>query len=184
MVLPFQITACASFVAIIAAWWFAHQWGYRRGRSVLGAIFLTALLFVPSCVSVKYLVDPFRFGMFHHSDFASVNDWRVERYLPDAATDIALEKPSHGNGFRAKFNISQTALDSWFNDSWAQGREYSIFSGEEAQDVMASPGFDDLGWPPLLDAVQYIGPTKGNGAGFTIWYSEANGIAYEEAGYW
>lgn len=93
MILPFQITACLWMAAIVCAGWFAPKFGYERARSVLLTMFLAMFLFVPSCASVKFLVDPFRFGIFHYSNFDSINDWRVERYFPEAATDITLEKP-------------------------------------------------------------------------------------------
>jgi hypothetical protein len=139
---------------------------------------------MPSCVGVKYILDPFRFGVFQYPDFAAVDDWRVERYMPDAATEITMEKPAHGNGFRAKFQIAPDDFEAWFDRSWAEGKEYSVFTREEAQEVSDSPRFAELGWPEIQDAKLYVGPCEDDGGGYTIWYSESRGIAYEQAGYW
>ena len=145
---------------------------------------LACLMFVPSCMFVQTVAAPFRFGVFHYDNFAAVDDWRIERFLPASAMDITLEKPAHTNGFRAKYKISKTELEKWLDETWNQAREYAVDSREEAQEVVSVPHFEDLGWPTLADAVRYEGPRKDNYAGFTIWYSESEGIAYEDAGYW
>jgi hypothetical protein len=44
--------------------------------------------------------------------------------------------------------------------------------------------YGDLGWPPLENATEYYSPTAGNGAGFSVWFSPSDGIAYQRAGYW
>jgi hypothetical protein len=181
---PFQITAFMWAVIIVAATCYAPKFGKRRGSMALLMMLLGFLMFVPSCMFIQTIAAPFRFGIFHYDNFAEVNDWRVGRYLPDPARDITLEKPAHTNGFRAKFKISKAELENWFDESWARGQEISVDTREEAQKIVATEDFSDLGWPPLPDAVQYVGPIKSNGAGYIIWYSKSQGIAYEDAGYW
>jgi hypothetical protein len=183
-ILPFQITTALWAVIIAVVTYFAPKFGKKRFSIALSCIGLGFLLFIPSCAIIQTIAAPFRFGIFHYPNYAAINDWRVERYLPSLAADITLEKPKHTNGFRAKFKITKPELEGWFNESWNRGKAYSVISREESQDVSASPDFSDLGWPPLTDAIQYVGPTKGNGAGYIIWYSESQGVAYEDAGYW
>jgi hypothetical protein len=38
------------------------------------------------------VTDEQRFGVFEYTSFDDVNDFRVERYLPTAATDITIDK--------------------------------------------------------------------------------------------
>jgi hypothetical protein len=183
-ILPFQITVILWSVIIVAGTWYASKFGRKRVSIALLTMLLAFLMFVPSCMFIQTIAAPFRFGIFHYESFAEVNDWRVERYLPGPAKEIILEKPAHTNGFRAKFKISQTALEEWFDESWAKGQAYSAEPREQAQNISASDDFSDLGWPPLPDAIQYVGPIRDNGAGYIIWHSESLGIAYEDAGYW
>ncbi len=183
-ILPFQITAVLWAIIIVAITYYAPKLGRKRVSTARLSITLAFLMFIPSCMVIETVVAPLRFGVFHYDSFEQVNDWRVERYLPEPATDITLEKPAHTNGFRAKFSIGKVALENWLDATWDQASGYAIDSREEAQKVASSPDFDDLGWPPLADAVRYEGPRKSNYAGFTIWFSESDEIAYEDAGYW
>jgi hypothetical protein len=182
--LPFQITLALWLGAILVAGIFAPKWGVKRLKSVLLGFLIGILLFIPACVGVKYILDPFRFGMFQYPNFAAVHDWRVQRYLPDAASEITIEIPVHGNGFRAKFYITKPALETWFEQSWEEGAKYSIISRKEAQDFNEPQEFYDLGWQRMPGAVMYVGPMEDDGGGYYVWYSEEEGIAYEDAGYW
>lgn len=183
-ILPFQITVVLWAVIIIAVTYYAPKLGRKRVSTAWLSIALAFLMFIPSCMVIQTVAAPFRSGVFHYDSFAQLNDWRVERYLPEFATDITLEKPAHTNGFRAKFVIPKTALEEWFDESWEQGKGYSVFDRKEAQEISASPKFSELGWPELPDAEQYVGPCESDGGGYIIWYSETEGIAYEDAGYW
>lgn len=182
--LPFQITLAFWLGVIVVTGCFAPKWGLKRLKAVLLGFVMGILLFIPSCVGVKYVLDPFRFGVFQYPDFAAVHDWRVQRYLPESASEITLEIPTHGNGFRAKFHITKLDLESWFEKSWEEGAKYSISLREDAQDYNMPQKFYDLGWQRLPDAVKYIGPEEEDGGGYRIWFNESQGIAYEQAGYW
>ena len=44
--------------------------------------------------------------------------------------------------------------------------------------------YGDLGWPHLENATEFYSPTAVNGAGFSVWFSDSEGVAYQHAGYW
>jgi len=188
LILPFKITA-AVLVAVIAILSLAApRFKWRRGPVFFYSCLVGIVGFVPSCGAIMSVIDSQRFGTFEHATFAEVNDFRVERYLPPAAREITLRK--HGTGFRAKFSIAQSDLDTYLNTMW---NKYAIHSttrrGEMESDRPLSADshddmFGDLGWEHLPDAIEYCGPQGQNGAGFTIWFSPSAEIAYERAGYW
>jgi hypothetical protein len=182
IILPFQITVGLWASVLVAIWFLAPSYGKRRVAYVLPALFLAFVLFIPSLKGVMNIVDNYRFGVFEHADFTSINDWRVEHYFPEAATNITLEKDR--GGFRARYSISNSDLEKWLDNIWHEWRDISHRTREKAQAIASTPQFDDLGWVLPKGAVKYEGPRKRNGAGFTIWYSESQGIAYEDAGYW
>ncbi len=108
--------------------------------------------------------------------------------MPETAKDITVEQRSQG--FRAKFKIDKQKLNDWLDQYWERyGKHASEPRSpvEEPQPIKPEEfefQFADLGWPPISDAVEYEGPRAANGAGFTIWYSESQGVAYQHAGYW
>jgi hypothetical protein len=181
-ILPLQITATLWAASIVTVWFLAPRFGKKRAPYVTLAVFIAFALFIPSVKGVMDIVDGYRFGVFEYSDSASINDWRVERYFPDAATNITLEKDR--GGFRARYSISKVRLEKWLDHLWDEWRDLAHKTRERTQAVVETPQFDDLGWQLPKDAAKYSGPRKRNGAGFTIWYSEKDGIAYEDASYW
>jgi hypothetical protein len=132
-------------------------------------------------------LDHYRFGEFEYQDFDSVNDFRVERYLPEAATNITVDK--RPGGFRAKFTISRASLDQWFEQVWKDKGKNSARPADALKVKRLidrdefNREFGDLGWAPP-DAIEYKGPRKSNWAGFTIWHSPSENMGYERAGYW
>jgi hypothetical protein len=184
IVLPFQISLAFWLIVIVIAGWVGPRWNIKRLKAVMLSLFVGMLLFIPSCAVVQSVLDPLRFGVFHYPDFAAVGDWRVQRYLPKGATDISIEKRWGGNGYRAKYKISKELLEEWFDESWAEGLEYSITTREEAQESSRAQQFEDLGWPELIDVVEYVGPSEDDWGGYQIWYSEKEELAYEYAAYW
>lgn len=188
LVLPFEITCWTLIALLVVATVAAPVFRTKRKRVFAWGFFVALIAFIPSCTAVMSLVDEYRFGIFNYPDFRSVNDFRVERYLPEPATDITIEK--HPQGFRAKFEIGKPALDDWFDRTWEQNGEHSVVprvSDREAKPVRRETfehHFGDLGWEAPSDLNEYEGPVAGNGAGFTIWYNERASIGYEHAGYW
>jgi len=149
---------------------------------------MTVVGFVPSCMVVNSVLNHHRFGIFSYPDYASVKDHRVYRYLPTEAKDIAIEK--YPQGFRARFRISKTSLNHWFDGHWDRKSKYSaverqVIDDENGVDNEHFVGeYGDLGWSGPKDMIVYEGPRASNGAGFTLWFSESKGMAFQRGGYW
>ncbi len=188
IVLPFKITllCLAALVGIITAIAPALKW--KRGKTFLITTLVACVAFIPSCVGIMAVIDTQRFGVFEYDAFGEVNDFRVERYLPPAATAITIEK--HPQGFRARFSINEADLMAHLDNLWARYGDRSVVKRGEMHSMSVvdhqSHGlsFGHLGWPPLDGATEYHSPTAANGAGFSVWYSPKQGIAYQRAGYW
>jgi hypothetical protein len=188
LVLPFLITLGGMVAVLVFGIAIAPKCKKSRKRFILCGLLLSGLAFVPSCTVLMTILDQYRFGVFKYADYESVNDLRVERFLPEAATEITIDKSA--GGYRAKFSISRESLDSWYDESWNRNGDSSVVvrDDEERAMLISTDDFEiqygDLGWPPLADAIEYVGPAAPNGAGFTIWYCEAEGVAYQHVGYW
>lgn len=188
IVLPFQITACILLVVILLATLAAPFLKWRRLSTFFGVTLLSTLAFVPSCNTIMKVLDAERFGVFDYKTFGEVRDFRVERYLPPAARDITVDK--YAQGFRARFTISQTELDDYMDEVWRLYGDRSVVKRGEmsAMALVDEKSHDsvygDLGWLYLDDATEIYGPTAGNGAGFSIWYSPSKQMAYQRGGYW
>jgi len=188
IVLPFKLTVVALCTLTLLATSVAAIRGRRIGRTFLFSAVGSLLAFVPCCVVISSVLDRYRFGTFQHSNFADVDDFRVERYLPPAARDITLNKQA--SRFRAKFRIERSELDDYLDEVWALYGDRSVATrGELTKSDPTDPEthrlhFGDLGWPMLPDAFEQHGPMAGNGAGFSIWYSPQTGIAYQSGYYW
>ena len=188
IVLPFKITACILLALTVLVTLAAPLMKLRRTPAFFGALLLSLLAFVPSCAAIMGIVDQKRFGVFDYATFNDVNDFRVERYLPPAASDITVDK--YAQGFRARFSISQTELDAYLDSVWDSYGDQSVVERGEmsVMDIVDSESheliYGDLGWPHLEDATELYGPTAGNGAGFSVWYSPTKGVAYQRGSYW
>lgn len=161
---------------------------WKRGKTFAFAMLLACVAFIPSCAGIMAILDSQRFGVFEYDTFAKVNDFRVERYLPPSATSITMEKKM--NGFRARFSITESELLVYLDKLWNQNGDQSIRERGESSQVLAADReyhelqYGDLGWPLLNDATEYHSPMAPSGAGFSVWFSASEGIAYERAGYW
>lgn len=188
LILPVTITfwCLTALVAVVTVASPAFKW--KPGKTFLTAASLAFIAFIPSCAGIRAIVDAKRFGVFEYNSFADVNDARVERYLPPAATSITIEQ--YPMGYRARFSITEADLMSYLDDLWARYGDRSAVKRGETRAM--SPvdreyhdlEFGDLGWSPLEDATEYRGPIMENGAGFFVWYNPKKGIAYQRANYW
>ena len=184
-ILPIQLTTCI-FVTIITIATIAAPYLHRRREQTFMTMFILGMFtYIPSCGLIMDVVDARRFGVFHYASFDNVNDPRVERYLPQAASDITLEKSY--SGFRARYRIAKPELDTYLTDFSSSNGKHSHVQDEEISKEtpvdLASHNqrYGDLGWPYLNDLVDYSGKTRGN---MTVWHSTEAEIAYQEAGYW
>lgn len=189
-VLPFQITVALMIALIIGLFWFGKRRKWQAGNSDIAAICLPPLLFIPSCVATTYVVDFFRFGTFHYPDHDAIDDFRVERYMPPAATDITVFKHYSGNGYRARFTISQQDFDAWHGEFWDKYGEYSNMDRAEDDGKAASDPdnfhrwFGEFNWSLPTDAVSYRSPGASNGAHYNVEYSPTQQVAFLTSCYW
>jgi hypothetical protein len=188
IVLPAEVTFVVLAVLVAAATVLAPRFRATRGGTLALSTLTALLVFLPSCTVVMNLLDRHRFGVFSYADFAAVDDFRVERFLPEAATEITVEK--YPQGYRAKFHIGQQSLDEWFEQVWKKYGSLSstarvpVDPGRKVETKYVESRFDKLNWPIPADLVEYEGPRAANGAGFTLWYSVSEGVAFQHAGYW
>ena len=189
-VLPFEITIALMIALVACLFWLGKRRKWQAGNSAIAAICLPPLLFIPSCVATTYVVDLFRFGTFHYSDYESIDDLRVERYMPPTATDITVYKHSSGNGYRARFTISQQDFDAWHDQFWDRYGEYSNMRRPDNDGKAASDPdnfqrlFGEFNWSLPTDAVNYQSPVAGNGAHYDIAYSPSQEVAFLTSCYW
>ena len=175
IVLPFQITSCVLLTLIVIATLAAPLAKWKRLPTFFGVLLLSLVAFIPSCAGIMNIVDAKRFGVFNYRTFQEVNDFRVERYLPPAARDITVDK--YAQGFRARFTIKQSELDAYLDEVWSlHGERSAVKRGEMSAMKLVDKEshelrFGDLGWAYLDDATEIYGPTAGNGAVFSVWYS-------------
>ena len=188
IVLPFQLTCLLLAVATCAVVWYAPRRNWKRSHVFFACIGMSFLLFVPACIGIGTVADHFRFGRFSHSNYDQINDFRVQRYMPPAASNVDVDK--YASGFRARYEISPDELDQWIDGLWQRYGDVSAISRDELEREpldnleYTSHVFDGLPWQPKIGCEEISGPVAGNGAGFTVWYNRSDGIAYERAGYW
>lgn len=187
-VLPFKITlsVLAGLVAVVTV--LAPAFKFKRVQAFAATLLFSVVAFIPSCAGVKWIVDKDRFGEFHFGSAAQVQDRHLRGWLPPTATDITVF--AFEQGFQARFRISESDLAAFMDETWRKHGDYSAESRESLQandDVTPSDfeeWFGDRNWPPLADAKKHHSPVAADWAGFTIWHSAREGIAYESAGYW
>ncbi|MCW5212463.1 hypothetical protein VU04_06100 [Desulfobulbus sp. TB] len=134
------------------------------------------------------IVDPFRYGMFTYRNPEEIGDRRIRRWMPPKAADIVVHKTSDNH--LAQFTIDQEAFLDWLPQIC---NEYPFCKkntdprktgGHRSSVDEFNRVFKEVDWHFPEDSVMYGMTLSSNGAGFTIWYSEALHTAYLEAGYW
>ncbi|MFK7821706.1 MAG: hypothetical protein AB8G99_23545 [Planctomycetaceae bacterium] len=189
-ILPFQITVALMIALGICLFWFGWRREWKPAKSTIVALCLPILLFVPSCIATSYAVDNLRFGTFHYDDFGAIRDFRVERYMPPPATDITVFKQYGGNGYRARFTVSQEDFEAWHSEFWARHGEQSNRPRPSNDGQTASDPDDFKQWCGKFnrslpsDSVKYQSPVAGNGAHYTIDYSPSTKLAFLRSCYW
>lgn len=191
LILPLQITAALLAAAISAATALAPRLKRKRGPVFMLTTLAGLVAFVPSLYVVQWIVDSQRFGTFHYDGYAEVQDFRVERYLPPAATDITLYKRYGGNGYVARYHISADDLQSYVDGLWDEFGDLSAIPRDEL-DADGQPvaggsvdrPFNELGWATLRDAIQFYSPVEDDGGGAAYFFDRQSGIVYQDAGYW
>jgi len=189
IVLPFKITfwSLTAFVVLVTA--IAPVLKWKRAKTLLVSTLLAMLAFTPSCTGVMYLVDAMRFGYFEYATFDDVNDFRAERYLPTAASNIKMHK--HANGYRAQYTISDAEFHAYLDKLWAEFGEFSAVErgemsgeGSPASQEELERLFSEFDWKSLENAIEYYSPTEADGGGATYYFDCEGGVAYQRTGYW
>ncbi len=188
LVLPIQITLVLLPTAYVIVVTTVPRFRKRPKRAGVLSLLLLPLLFIPSCIGVNAVVDRYRFGVFSYPDFNAVQDFRVEQFLPMAATQITIRQ--YQSGFHGRFDISETDLKTWHTSMWKKHKQYSVIDrdDDDMQRHIESEQFQrrygEFGWEPPDDLIQYMGPQAANGSGYTLWYSASRQQAYQHGGYW
>ena len=187
LVLPFKITFWTLSVVLGIAVLAAPSTGRRRSRVFLWGFPMVLVTFIPSCSVVMHFLDKSRFGVFEHDVTPTINDLRVERYLPPDARELTVDR--YASGYRARYLVESDVLEDWFDAVWEGFGEYSVDAKTPPEfTTLTQQTFDEtfggLGWPRPTEVVFYQGPVAENGAGFSIWYDAETGFAYESATHW
>lgn len=188
-VLPFKIAFWLLVVITITATVFAPSLKWKRKSTFLIGCALSAIAIIPSCTGIMLILDSSRFGLFEHSNYSEVKDFRIERFLPTSSKDIFLHKRE--NGHRAKYKISDDDFHLYLNNLWDLYGKYSAVKREEISGEGSlvtekdfNMHFEDLGWKPLNNALKFHSPVEGDGGGATYYFDPDTGIAYHDVSYW
>lgn len=144
--------------------------------------------FIPSCAGIMSVLDAHRFGVFQYASYKDVRDFRIERYLPPAATKITLEKTPMGH--RARYTILEADLNAYLDELWRAYGEASASSRDELGEGKPANveefefAFAGLNWPPLQNALSYSSPVEPDGGGATYYFDPATSVCFHRAGYW
>ena len=182
LILPAQITAAIVLLLATILYIVASRKKWKWQGLVIGAVALVVSA-VPIFMVTMSIADRFRFGEFSYAKFDDINDFRVERYMPEAATDITVFTRS--NGYRGKFSIGREDLETWHSQFWEEHGAGKKPSGQASFAKNAfGQCFGKSGWVPPDDLVEFASPAAGNGAYYVIWHSDSEGTGYITGCYW
>ncbi|QDT69936.1 hypothetical protein MalM25_28800 [Planctomycetes bacterium MalM25] len=191
LVLPFQITCAVLGLIVLLITGWAPKLKWRRSRAFGISILLALLAFVPSCTGVWYALAQIRFGYFEYATFDDINDLRAERYLPTAAREIQMHKRQGGNGYVARYLITEAGFHAYLDILWDEygvysavargemGREGGTATREEMQRICSLLGCDSLS-----NAIILYSPTEADGGGATYFFDKEAGVVLQDTGYW
>ncbi len=190
LVVPFQITFGLAVVSFILMPLLGKKiFGLKKRISFLRSALIVVGLFIPSCIGIKKIVDPFRYGTFSYSTHEEIDNWRIRHWMPPAATDVVV----HNNemGHHAQFTVDKNALMEWLPQLCKEYAFCKEIIGPQVLETTDSVKngnisylFHDNVWKYPEDSVGYGVILRGDGAGFSIWYSESLNVAYLDAWYW
>ncbi len=182
------------FIAICVIPIFAFPFKCRWWKLALFSLLMGMLMLPPSCRALWKEIDKARFGRFDYHRFEDVKDQRIERYLPPKATRISLNKDQGGNGYIARYSISEEELVAYLDRLWDRYGQNSVMSREElhrlSNGITSDPRYD-LMIDTLADTDElpetskpFFSPHAGNGAGAKYYYVEETGDVFQSAAYW
>jgi len=185
---PFRYAFLLLGTTVVLTTLLAPKLNWKRGKTFFFSLFCSILLFVPVAFGIGKVMDQFRFGVFQYENHEAIRSQKISRWLPPDATNLAVKQDI--GGFEAKYFIRLSDLEAWLDRYWEEhgtGVNMSNRSREEEQGVVEYIDEEEaakLGWTFPSDATRYPGPSASDWGGFTIWYSKAEGVAYQHAGYW
>jgi hypothetical protein len=189
VILPFQITCAVLLVVVVAFTAFATPKTWSRVTAFILYTGIAFLAFIPSCTGIMLAVDAVRFGDFHYATYDDIPDFRSKRYLPQAATDIQMNK--HASGFRARYTIRADVFAAYLDDLWRTHEEHSPVQrggiSDEGNPVNLESfnhRFGDLGWKCPSNAVVHHSPGEGDGGGATYYVDADAGLVFQITGFW
>lgn len=188
-VLPFQITCAVLATTVVILTVFATPRTWSRVSAFLFFTAIAFMVFIPSCTGIMLAVDAARFGDFNYATFDDIPDFRSQRYLPKAATDIQMRK--FASGYRARYRIDANLFAVYVDELWAEHGEYSAMRrggfSDEGQPVNLDSfnhRFGDLGWSCPPNAIVYHSPNEDDGGG-AIYYVDADqGLVFQSTAFW
>lgn len=163
------VTCLILFGLTIAANVTLPRRGYRRGNVLAGSVALSIVLFVPAVIAVSLMTDLIRYGEFRYDSAAEIGDGHVE--LPESATGIIVVR--YYAGHSAQFSVTGDALQAWLSKIGAKPARLDQWWP-----------FDKYGWSAADDLQHVCGPRAATGAGFDVWYSPSQSVAWQRADYW
>ncbi len=186
VVLPFKITFLTIFSVVILLVVFRIRAKKPLGKFIALSFVLSIVAFIPSCIGIQMLVDPFRFGNFEYKSYADIGDSHVKRYMPSAAKDIDVIQKKQSNV--AVYTISRAELQQWILE-YSKGKDSSSYHipKQETEITLEHDhkyNMELFGWDMPRDSIKYNAPTYLNGAGFQVWHSESKNRAYQVSRYW
>jgi hypothetical protein len=196
MLWPLALPAQLTLALMAIVWVVTIPWLTKK--SWTGLLVVPAWgfwLFVPTCLLMMTAMAPFRFGLFEYAEYAAIGDEHVCRSLPTSAKAIVVDQQEFRN--RARYQISLDDLKAWHEARWTAS-DWSTNEGISSRAPADRPQrsdnrnpqaeefahlFGGLSWSMPDDAVQYSGPATSRGAGYTIWYSPSQEVAYHYTSY-
>ena len=166
----------------------------RWWKLALFSMLMAFLMLPPSCTALWKEIDKARFGRFDYHRFEDVKDFRIERYLPPKATKISLYKHFDGNGYVARYEISEEDLLEYVDDLWEQYGEYSAIPREdlgEGTRITSEPMIDRDVMLTLVNELPFetvkrrcSSPYEGDGGGARYYFIPETGLVLQFSGYW
>ncbi|WP_236621257.1 hypothetical protein [Rhodopirellula sallentina] len=189
IVLPFQLTGVAFLLVVVLLTATRTPRKWSRIKTLLISSIAAIVLFIPSCTGVMLVTDSIRFGHFHYDSFEAIPDFRSQRYLPTAASNIEMHK--HANGYRARYDISAADFEAYLDGLWTQYGEHSAVErggfmdeGQTVSPELFNHTFDGLNWTCPATAIVYYSPSEGDGGGATYYYDADAGLMFQRTGFW
>ena len=186
LVLPFLITFGLAVVSFILMPLLGKKvFGLKKRISFIRSALVVLVLFIPSCIGIMKIVDPFRYGTFTYSTPEEIYDRRIRRWMPPTATDVVVHRSDVGH--LAQFTVDKNALMEWLPQICKEYAFCKEIIGPRMLDttdlitVSNSRLYKDVVWKYPEDSGGYDAHLSGNGAGFTIWYSESLNVGYLDA---